>query len=91
MSLLAGVLLAELADDELRALAERLQPYLSPQPAAADIWLDGIEAIARYLGCPTSRLYDPTYRRRSGIPLYKDGRSWVALRSELDRWRRAPS
>lgn len=87
MSALADAIVSELGDDELRVLAIRLRPYLSPE-GGEDAWLDGIAAIADYLGCPASRLYDPAYRRRTGIPLYKDGRSWVALRSELDAWRR---
>lgn len=87
MSALADAIFADLGEGELRALASRLRPYLSPK-GPEDAWLDGVDAIADYLGCPASRLYDPAYRRRSGIPLYKDGRSWVALRSELDSWRR---
>lgn len=87
MSALADAIFAELGEDELRVLAIRLRPYLSPE-GTEDAWLDGVDAIADYLGCPASRLYDSAYRRRSGIPLYKDGRSWVAFRSELDAWRR---
>lgn len=82
---LVDLVFDELSEAHLRALAERLRPFLAPQ-TPDDGWLDGIDAIAEYLGCPPSRLYDPVYRDRSGIPLCKVGRGWAAKKSELDTW-----
>jgi hypothetical protein len=83
-TLLAGLeeLIARMVDERIAAaLAERDRP--------ADEWLYEVGAIAAYLGCPRSRLYDAAYRRKSGVPMHKDGSRWVAKRSELDGWRRA--
>jgi hypothetical protein len=89
VSALASALLAELDDEQLRALAERLRPFLGADESSSDDgWLDGMDTIAAYLGCRRHRLDDPAYRSRTGIPVFKAGRGWAAKKSELDAWRK---
>jgi len=57
VSAFAEALLAELSDDQLAALADRLRPFLRDERPAGDGWLRGARAIADYLGCPRSRVY----------------------------------
>ncbi len=83
---LIAALLAELTDDDLDALAQRLAPRMSetftsshPSPA----WL-GVTAAAEYLSCPTSRVYALVSARR--IPFHKDGSRTLFDRTELDAW-----
>jgi excisionase family DNA binding protein len=82
---LARILLAELDDDALDMLAERLRSRLE-MAAPADGWMTVAEA-ADYLRCPTSRVYSLTSARR--IPCVKDGSRVLFRRSELDEWLRA--
>jgi excisionase family DNA binding protein len=82
---LARVLLAELDDDALDELAERLRPRLE-MGVPADGWLTVAEA-AEHLRCPTSRLYSLVSAKR--IPHEKDGSRLLFRRSALDEWLRA--
>jgi excisionase family DNA binding protein len=80
-----------LADDEsLAALADRLAPLLAShlrQTREDNRWVRGAVAIARYLGCPPSRVYALASAGR--IPIHRDGSNLVARTSELDDWLRA--
>jgi excisionase family DNA binding protein len=86
MSAIVDALLAELDDEALDALAERLAPRLAArigQGAPPNCWLD-VDAAAEYLACPKSRLYALTSARR--IPHHKDGSRTLFRRDELDEW-----
>jgi excisionase family DNA binding protein len=50
----------------------------------SDGWLRGAKAIAAYVGCSRSRVYQLASARR--IPLERDGSALIARRSDLDRW-----
>jgi hypothetical protein len=76
-------LLAELSEDGLAALAERLRPYLATSPAE-DGWLRGADQIAEHIGCPRSRVYALAGAKR--LPLERDGSALIARKSELDAW-----
>jgi hypothetical protein len=79
------LLIAELEDEALDLLAERLAPRLGiAAPAADDGWLRGAEAIAGYIDAPKSRIYALSSAGR--LPVERDGSSLIARRSELDRW-----
>jgi len=86
MSNLGEALLAELDDEHLAQLAERLRPYLAPEPAREadeDGWLRGGRGIAAYLGAPRSRVYALVSAGR--LPAVQhDGSSLVARRADLD-------
>jgi len=86
-------LLAELDDDTLATLADRLAdrlvpaivPRLNPsQPP--DSWLD-VGHAAEHLSCPRSRIYALVSARR--MPHHKDGSRLLFRREELDKWVRA--
>jgi excisionase family DNA binding protein len=90
MSALAAVLLAELEEENLAELADRLAPLLVIRlglTAEEDRWLRGAAEIARYLDCPPSRVYALTSASR--LPVHRDGSNLVARASELDAWVRA--
>ena len=91
MTQLARALLAELDDDALSELAQRLAPFLSqPPPATDDRWLSTREA-ALYLGMSVNALHRLTAER--AVPFVQDApgaKCWF-LRSELDAWRRGGS
>jgi excisionase family DNA binding protein len=82
MTDLARALLDQLGDDDLRALAERLRPYLTTE----DRWLSTTEA-ATYAGCSVHALRHAVARGeiecRQSCP---GGKVWIR-RSALDRWR----
>jgi hypothetical protein len=87
---LADALLAELDDDALDVLAERLAPRMRESRDAGpanDGWLRGAERIASYLDAPPSRVY--ALHSAGRIPTHKDGSALIARRSELDAWLRA--
>jgi hypothetical protein len=81
-----GDLLEQLDADELRALAERLRPFM----AADDGWLNAKDA-ARYAGCTVPAL---RHAARTGAVEFEQrvagGKVWFR-RSALDRWRTAQS
>lgn len=90
---LAAALLAELDDDTLATLADRLAdrlvpalvPRLNPsQPP--DSWLD-VGQAAEHLSCPRSRIYALVSAQR--MPHHKDGSRLLFRREELDAWVRA--
>jgi excisionase family DNA binding protein len=88
VSRLAAVLLAELDDAALDALAQRLAPRLAvhSSTAAPSGWLD-VSAAAEHLACPRSRLYALVSARR--IQFCKDGSRLLFDRVELDEWVRS--
>jgi excisionase family DNA binding protein len=80
-------LLAELSDEDLAQLAERLAPLLASRlqsNANSDGWLRGGAEIASYLNCPPSRVYALVSQRK--LPVERDGQALIARRSELDKW-----
>ncbi len=90
MSAIIDALLAELDDNALATLAEKLAPLLAERlcdASAADGWLRGAEAIAAFLGCPQSRVYALSSAGR--IPVHRDGTNLCARKSELSDWLRA--
>jgi len=85
MNSVAAALFAEMDEDTLAALAEKLVPFLAlcieQQHAVA--WLD-VGAAAEHLACPRSRIYALVSARR--IPHHKDGSRLLFRREELDEW-----
>jgi excisionase family DNA binding protein len=81
-------LLAELDDDALRDLAQRLAPYLPHTDAPTDDgWLSTHEAAA-HLGISANALHKLTAARAIPFEQAKPGgRCWFR-RSDLDTWRR---
>jgi excisionase family DNA binding protein len=89
MNALAAALLAEMDDETLTTLADRLVPILASrigQDKHIFPWLD-VEGAAMHLACPRSRIYALVSVRR--IPHYKDGSRLLFRREELDDWVRA--
>ena len=89
VSPLAQALLAELTQDDLAELAERLRPFLVAAAPVDDGWLDTKQA-AVYLGLSVKALHHRT--ADGSIPCHRDSdakgaKAWF-LRSELDQWRR---
>jgi len=86
MTALAAVLLAEMDDETLVILADRLMPILATRIGHAEDafpWLD-VEHAAEHIACPRSRIYALVSARR--IPHYKDGSRLLFRREELDDW-----
>jgi excisionase family DNA binding protein len=86
MNSVAAALFAEMDEETLAALAERLLPFLARrigQQEHAVPWLD-VGAAAEHLTCPRSRIYALVSARR--IPHYKDGSRLLFRREELDEW-----
>jgi excisionase family DNA binding protein len=86
---LSAALLADLDDEALAALADRLAPILAPRISTSlphDSWLDVAQA-AEHLSCPRSRIYALVSARR--MPHHKDGSRLLFRREELDEWVRA--
>ena len=84
MNALAAALLAELDDQALEQLAERLRPFLRAEPdSERSPWLD-VAGAAEYLKCPKSRLYALVSAGR--VPHAKDGSRLLFRRDELDAW-----
>jgi excisionase family DNA binding protein len=83
--LLVTALVEEAEDAALRALAERLAPFLQTSDGedGGDRWLT-VQSAAAYLDCKPRRLYE--FTRRDEIPFERDGRRLLFLRSELDAW-----
>jgi excisionase family DNA binding protein len=89
MSAIVDALLAELDDDALDALAERLAPRLAArlgQSEADSGWLH-VAGAAEYVACPKSRIYALVSANR--IPYHKDGSRTLFRREELDQWVRS--
>jgi excisionase family DNA binding protein len=90
MSALAHALLAELDEDTLNALADRLAPRLASRlasPPTPDGWIDAKSAAA-YLSISRHALHKLTAAR--AIPFEQDApgcKLWFK-RSDLDAWRR---
>jgi hypothetical protein len=85
MTALAAALLAELDDETLDTLAERLAPRLAARTIPSDDgWLRGADKIAGYIDAPRSRVYALTSAKR--IPCHRDGSNLIARKSELDAW-----
>lgn len=88
---LAEAIVAELDNDALDALAERVAPravaILAGRDTGTDGWLRGAAKIADYIDCPISRVYALASARR--IPVERDGSNLIARRHELDDWLRA--
>ena len=87
MSALVQAILAELDDQALDLLAERLRPRLQPAVTSPRTrWLNVAEA-AEHLSCPESRIYALNSARR--IPVHRDGSRLLFDSAELDAWVRA--
>lgn len=86
-SSLAAALLAELDDEALDVLADRLLERVAGRlDAPAPAWLD-VSGASEYLACPRSRIYALVSARR--IPFHKDGSRSLFDRGELDEWVRS--
>lgn len=89
MNTLANALLAELDDDALDLLAEKLVPRIAERirpVQTEDGWMNAKQA-AEYLGISVASLHKLTAERE--IPFEQDGpgcKVWMK-RSQLDRWR----
>jgi excisionase family DNA binding protein len=86
MSALAHALLAELDDDALEVLADRLVPLLAARlntEGPTNPWLNAEDA-ARYLACSRDRLYDLVQLRK--LEPGRDGRRLLFKRTDLDAY-----
>ena len=86
MNSVAAALFAEMDEETLAALAERLLPFLAvriDRQSHVVPWLDVGDA-AEHLACPRSRIYALVSARR--IPHHKDGSRLLFRREELDEW-----
>lgn len=87
MTALAAALIADLDDDTLRVLADRLAPLLASRPTTRDDagnpWLNAGEA-ARYLACSRDRLYDLVQLGK--LTPHRDGRRLLFRRTDLDAY-----
>lgn len=86
MNVLAAALLADLDDETLARLADRLAPILASRIGVNEhtmAWLD-VDGAARHLACPRSRIYALVSSRR--IPHHRDGSRLLFRREELDEW-----
>jgi excisionase family DNA binding protein len=86
MNALAAALFAEIDEDTLAALADRLAPIVVARIRPTEPptpWLD-VAAAAQHLACPRSRIYALVSARR--IPHHKDGSRLLFRREELDEW-----
>jgi excisionase family DNA binding protein len=86
MSALASALIAELDDDTLAILADRLAPLIESRLNDRDDaspWLNA-DAAARYLACSRGRLYDLTQLGK--LEPRRDGRRLLFRRRDLDAY-----
>jgi excisionase family DNA binding protein len=86
MSTLATALLAELDEDALEVLADRLAPLLAARLNAEEPtspWLNAEDA-ARYLACSRDRLYDLVQLGK--LEPRRDGRRLLFKRTDLDAY-----
>jgi excisionase family DNA binding protein len=89
LNALTAALLAEMDNETLATLADRLAPILATRIGHAEPpfpWLD-VEHAAEHLSCPRSRIYALVSVKR--IPHYKDGSRLLFRPEELDAWVRA--
>jgi excisionase family DNA binding protein len=82
-SLLAEVLLAELDDDALDALAQLLRPRLQVGVSEPTRYLDAA-AAADYLACSRKRIYELT--ERGALTPRRDGRRLLFRSYDLDAY-----
>jgi excisionase family DNA binding protein len=86
VSAIVDALLAELDDQALAVLAERLAPLLADRLAQRDglpAWLD-TKAAAEYLSCSPGRIHDLVGLRK--LEPRRDGRSLRFRREDLDAY-----
>jgi excisionase family DNA binding protein len=86
MSALGRAILAELDDETLAALADRLAPLLTArlgQEERLSPWLNAEDA-ARYLACSRGRLYDLVQLGK--LTPHRDGRRLLFRRADLDAY-----
>jgi excisionase family DNA binding protein len=84
MSALASALIAELDDETLAILADRLAPLIASRlNNRDDPWLNAADA-ARYLACSRGRLYDLTQLGK--LEPRRDGRRLLFRRADLDKY-----
>jgi excisionase family DNA binding protein len=82
VSAFVDALFTDLGPDDLRRLAELLEPYLTPTTDVG--WLRGAKQIAQYLGCPESRVNSLV--GHGELPVERDGRTYMMRRADLDKW-----
>jgi excisionase family DNA binding protein len=77
-----------LSPEALEAIVEAVTERVAERLEAAedDPWM-GVEQVARYLDCPTSRVYALVSARR--IPHERDHTRLMFKRTEIDAWVRA--
>jgi len=84
VSAIVDALLAELDDQALEQLAERLRPYLGGN----DGWLD-VKAAAAYAGCTVPALRYAMAKGEVEFEQRVAGGKAYFQRAALDRWRQA--
>jgi excisionase family DNA binding protein len=77
------VLRVELSREQLALVAEHVAELTGERSTTPEPWLN-VEAAARHLACPKSRLYALVSARR--VPFHKDGSRVLFRASELDAW-----
>jgi hypothetical protein len=87
VSALGKALLDELGDDDLRALAQLLAPYLPAPVPADDGWLN-TRAAAAYAGCSVNALHRAMASREVEFEQSGPGAKAWFRRSAIDAWRR---
>jgi excisionase family DNA binding protein len=86
VSALLSALIAELDDETLAILADRLAPLIASRLNDRDEgsrWLNAEDA-ARYLACSRGRLYDLVQLRK--LEPRRDGRRLLFRRADLDKY-----
>ncbi len=83
MSAVIDALLAELDDQPIRRLADRLRPYLETSTDQPSGLITAAEAAA-VLRCKPKRLYELAQRR--ALPVRRDGGRLLFHRDDLDAY-----